>query len=88
PTFAGRRSPSCASRAARAVQRGGLITEHGADMRLPDLLATLANCENARAFSIYDRCKAWYVHRPGGVQRVMARLQSPIRLIAGASPVV
>jgi hypothetical protein len=57
-------------------------------MRLPDLLATLANCENARAFSIYDRCKAWYVHRPGGVQRVMARLQSPIRLIPGATPVV
>jgi hypothetical protein len=57
-------------------------------MRLLDLLATLANCENARALSIYDRCKAWYVRRPGGVQRVMARLQSPLRLIAGASAVV
>jgi hypothetical protein len=72
-----RRSRADARHRVRAVRRGrynlgGLITEHGADMRLPDLLATLANCENARAFSIYDRCKAWYVHRPGGVQRVMA----------------
>ena len=26
-------------------------------MRLPDLLATLANCKNARSVSIYDRRK-------------------------------
>jgi hypothetical protein len=29
-----------------------------ADARLTDLLVTLANCEKARAFSVYDRCKA------------------------------
>lgn len=26
--------------------------------KLPDLLAALANCEKARSFSVYDRCKA------------------------------
>jgi hypothetical protein len=50
-------------------------------MRLPDLLATLANCENARAFSIYDRCKAWYVHRPGGVQRGSSRRFASSRVL-------
>jgi hypothetical protein len=35
-----------------------LIAAHGADATLPYLLATLANCEKARSFSIYDRCKA------------------------------
>jgi hypothetical protein len=35
-----------------------LIVTHGADAKLPDLLATLANCGKARSFSIYDRCKA------------------------------
>jgi hypothetical protein len=35
-----------------------LIAKHGADMRLPELLTVLANCEKARSFSIYDRCKA------------------------------
>ena len=35
-----------------------LIAAHGAGARLPDLLATLANCERARSFSVYDQCKA------------------------------
>ena len=38
------------------VQR--LIAAHGPGMRLPELLMTLANCEKARSFSVYDRCKA------------------------------
>ena len=35
-----------------------LIAVHGADAKLTDLLLTLANCEKARSFSVYDRCKA------------------------------
>ena len=35
-----------------------LIAAHRADAKLTDLLVTLANCEKARSFSIYDRCKA------------------------------
>jgi hypothetical protein len=35
-----------------------LIAAHGADAKLTELLVTLANCEKARSFSIYDRCKA------------------------------
>jgi hypothetical protein len=35
-----------------------LIAAHGADVKLPVLLATLANCEKARSVSVYDRCKA------------------------------
>jgi hypothetical protein len=35
------------------------MAEHG-DAKLTDLLVTLANCEKARAFSVYDRCKAVY----------------------------
>jgi hypothetical protein len=38
------------------VQR--LIAAHGGDAKLTELLVTLANCEKARSFSIYDRCKA------------------------------
>jgi hypothetical protein len=30
------------------------------DPKFADHLPTLANCENARAFSLYDRCKARY----------------------------
>jgi hypothetical protein len=37
-----------------------LIALHGADARLPDLLATLANCERARSVSIHDRCQALF----------------------------
>jgi hypothetical protein len=35
-----------------------LIAAHGADAKLTALLVTLANCEKARSFSVYDRCKA------------------------------
>jgi hypothetical protein len=35
-----------------------LIAAHGAEAKLPDLRATLANCEKARSFSIHNRCKA------------------------------
>jgi hypothetical protein len=35
-----------------------LIAAQGADARLPDLLATLANCKKRRSFGIHDRCKA------------------------------
>ena len=46
----------CGRRGRYAVRR--LIAAHGADARLPDLLATLANCDKARSLSIHDRCKA------------------------------
>jgi hypothetical protein len=39
-----------------------LMAEHG-DAKLTDLLVTLANCEKARSFSVYDRCKAVYEGR-------------------------
>jgi hypothetical protein len=48
----------------RAVQPDGrynvkrLIAAHGADAKWAYLLVTLANCEKARAFGVYDRCKA------------------------------
>jgi hypothetical protein len=45
--FAGQRSPSVASGA-------------GGDVKLTELLATLADCPKARAAGIYDRCKAVY----------------------------
>jgi len=35
-----------------------LIAVHGANAKLTELLVTLANCEKARSFNIYDRCKA------------------------------
>ena len=35
-----------------------LIAAHRAEAKLTDLLVTLANCEKARSFSVYDRCKA------------------------------
>ena len=40
------------------VQR--LIAAQGADMRLPQIKAILADCERARSLSICDRCKAEY----------------------------
>ena len=40
------------------------MAEHGDD-KLTDLLATLANCEKARSFSIYDRCKVRYARYYG-----------------------
>jgi hypothetical protein len=36
-----------------AVRR--LIAAHGADAKLTDLLATLANCKKARSFGLHDR---------------------------------
>jgi hypothetical protein len=36
-----------------------LMADHG-DAKIPDLLVTLAHCPKARAFSVYDRCKARY----------------------------
>jgi hypothetical protein len=35
-----------------------LIAVHGADAKLTELLVTLANCDKARSFSVYDRYKA------------------------------
>jgi hypothetical protein len=35
-----------------------LIAAQGADAKLTDLLATLANCKKGRSVSIHDRCKA------------------------------
>ena len=49
----------CGRRGSYNVER--LIAKHGADVRLPDLLTILADCQKARSFSIYDRCKARYV---------------------------
>ena len=46
---------ACGRRGRYTVER--LMAEHG-DAKLTDLLVTLANCETARSFSIYDRCKA------------------------------
>ena len=42
-----------------------LIAEHGAGVRLPDLLATLANCAKAHSIGIHDRCKARYARYYG-----------------------
>ena len=36
-----------------------LVEEHG-DVKLTELLVTLANCPKARSASIYDRCKVVY----------------------------
>jgi len=46
----------CGRRGRYNVER--LIAEHGADVRLLDLLATPADCDNARSVSIHDRCQA------------------------------
>ena len=42
-----------------------LIAEHG-DVKLTDLLVTLANCEKARSVSIYDRCRPAMSDTTGG----------------------
>jgi hypothetical protein len=59
PTFANRHSPSSASDRRGRYNVDKLMAEHG-DAKLTDLLVTLANCEKARSFSVYDRCKAVY----------------------------
>jgi hypothetical protein len=37
----------------------GLLDKQS-DAKLTEQMPTLANCEEARAFSLYDRCKARY----------------------------
>ena len=63
-TLADLRSPTltivcepCGRRGRYSVAR--LLAQHG-DAKLPDLLATLADCKRARDGGIYDRCKAVY----------------------------
>ena len=46
----------CGRRGRYNVER--LIAVHSADAKLTELLVTLANCEKARSFGNYDRCKA------------------------------
>jgi hypothetical protein len=53
----------CGRRGSYSVER--LIAAHGADIKLPELLTRLANCDKARSFSIYDRCKARYMRSYG-----------------------
>ena len=62
-TLSGVRGPTLAIGCERCGRYGRynvkrLIAAHGADAKLPGLLATLANCEKARSLSIHDRCKA------------------------------
>jgi hypothetical protein len=39
-----------------------LVAVHGRDAKLTEFLVTLANCEKARSFSVYDRCQARFEH--------------------------
>ena len=41
-----------------ALGRRFTSASDNANAKLTELLITLANCEKARSFSIYDRCKA------------------------------
>jgi hypothetical protein len=61
PMFAGRRSRSFASRAARRGRYNvaKLIEQHG-DAKLTDPLLVLADCRKSRSASAYDRCQAVY----------------------------
>jgi hypothetical protein len=43
----------------RGLNAGRLLDKQG-DAKLTDHVPTLANCDNARAFSLYGRCKARY----------------------------
>jgi hypothetical protein len=47
----------CGKRGRYSVAR--LIVQHG-DVKLTDLLQTLADCPKARSLSVGDRCKAVY----------------------------
>jgi hypothetical protein len=63
PTLSDIREPTltigCKRRGRQGRYDGArLIAAHGADAKLTELLVTLANCQKARSFSIYDRCKA------------------------------
>jgi hypothetical protein len=53
----------CGRRGRYNVER--LIASHGDEAKLPDLLATFANCEKARSVSIHHRCKARYARDYG-----------------------
>ena len=63
-TLAGVRSPTlsivcepCGRRGRYSVDR--LMAQHG-DVKMPDLLHTLARCPKALSTNIHDRCKAVY----------------------------
>src|SRR5262249_55278103 len=53
----------CGRRGSYNVER--LIAALGGDVKLPDLLATLVNCEKVRSVSTHDRCKARYARYYG-----------------------
>jgi hypothetical protein len=62
-TLADVRAPTLSIVCARCGRYGRydvkrLMAVHGADAKLLDLLATLANCEKARSVSTHDRCRA------------------------------
>jgi hypothetical protein len=48
----------CGRRVRYGVSR--LIERHGEDVRMPDLLETLTDCQKARPANIHDRCRAAY----------------------------
>ena len=60
----------CGRRGRYNVER--LIAAHG-DAKLTDLPTTLADCDKARSFSVYDRCKAVYEGLRCGLKSVSAR---------------
>jgi hypothetical protein len=53
----------CGRRGRYAVER--LIAKLGGDVRLPELLTTVADCPKARSFSVYDQCKARFARYYG-----------------------
>jgi hypothetical protein len=67
----------CGRRGRFNVER--LMAEYGDD-KLTDLLVTLANCEKAHSFSIYDRCKA--------VEKGVQSSLSPIRTSVGTETAI
>jgi hypothetical protein len=51
------------------------------DAKLTDLLVTLLDCEKARSFSVYDRCKARYEGLQLDQRRLPLRRQElPLRV--------
>jgi hypothetical protein len=58
-----------------------LIAKHGVDMRLPELLTMLANCEKGALVQHLDRCKARFVlwfRRVGGNMRRAKAFKRPL----------
>jgi hypothetical protein len=49
----------CANRTDGPLNVARLLDKQG-DAKLTDDMPTLANCDKARVFSLYDRCKARY----------------------------